>query len=391
MATDTGLFGPTPWEVQQAQQQQVNTDASNFAQMDPFAKAGMMMYKGGAGIAGAVAPMLGGVNVAQQQAAQNQQALQGADLQTPEGLRAAAKKMLDVGNQKSAYLLAQKATEIERELAATALAGRKQDFQEGQSFDLKKMQVEAAIQAKQDAIQMQRNHWQSVADNGAASIEQRRQASEMLLSLKQQQLQVQQQGQALQKQLAEMADATKRYAIDNKVGASQSKSEEKAAKIEEGRASIDDTVTQAEQLVEKLAENGGMTSTRANPISNLGTSVTTSGVGQALGRMVGTENQSNRDVLKSTRLQLLNAIKQATGMGAGQLNSNVELQTWLSSLGAEGMTKEANLEILDKIRNKYMKGSPAAPTPPSTFDAKWAALPRGQSLVGPDGKTYTKK
>jgi hypothetical protein len=100
-----------------------------------------------------------------------------------------------------------------------------------------------------------------------------------------------------------------------------------------------------------------MTSTKDGVLSNLGVSASTTGIGQALGRMVGTENQSNRDVLKSTRLQLLNAIKQATGMGAGQLNSNVELQTWLSSLGGEGMTKEANLEILDKIRNKYLKGS----------------------------------
>lgn len=117
MATDTGLFGPTPWEVQQTQNQQVNDYAANFARMSPFEKAGMLMGKAGAGITGAVAPMLGGVNVPQQQAAQNQQALQGADLQTPEGLRAAAKKMLDIGNQKAAYALAQKATELEKDQA----------------------------------------------------------------------------------------------------------------------------------------------------------------------------------------------------------------------------------------------------------------------------------
>ena len=120
MATvDTGLFGPTPWEIQQAQQQALQTQAANYAQQTPFQRAAQGMFTAGGQLGGLGAQALGGVNVAQQQAAQNQQALQGADLQTPEGLRAAAKKMLEVGNQKSAYLLSQKAAELEKEQADT--------------------------------------------------------------------------------------------------------------------------------------------------------------------------------------------------------------------------------------------------------------------------------
>ena len=73
------------------------------------------------------------------------------------------------------------------------------------------------------------------------------------------------------------------------------------------------------------------------------------------------------------RLQLLNAIKEATGMSAQQLNSNVELQTYLKSLGSEGMTAEANLAIIDNLSKTYLGKSmtrapaaPAAPTAPGS-------------------------
>ena len=108
MATaDMGLFGPSPWEIQQAQQQQIDTKASNFARMSPFEKAGMMMYQGGAGLAGAVAPMFGGVNVAQQQAAQQQEAMQGVDTSTPEGLLKLAQRVKDFNPSRALQLVAE--------------------------------------------------------------------------------------------------------------------------------------------------------------------------------------------------------------------------------------------------------------------------------------------
>jgi hypothetical protein len=52
------------------------------------------------------------------------------------------------------------------------------------------------------------------------------------------------------------------------------------------------------------------------------------------------------------------------------LNSNVELQTYLKSLGSEGMTAEANLAIIDNLSKTYlgksMMGAPsAAPAAPA--------------------------
>tara|TARA_R110000822_G_scaffold6797_4_gene28473 strand:+ start:363 stop:1550 length:1188 start_codon:yes stop_codon:yes gene_type:complete len=139
------------------------------------------------------------------------------------------------------------------------------------------------------------------------------------------------------------------------------KAQEKAEKVQEGQLALGDTISTAETLVKDLAKMGGMTSTSKGPLANLVTSLQTGTVGQMGGRVFGTKEQAKRDELKSIRLQLLNAVKEATGMSAQQLNSNVELKTYLDSLGSEGMTKEANLAILDNLSRRYLKGEAAQP------------------------------
>lgn len=151
------------------------------------------------------------------------------------------------------------------------------------------------------------------------------------------------------------------------------KAQEKAEKVAEGKETLGDILSTAQTLVKDLKDTGGMSSTSAGALSNLITSTQTGTVGQFLGGVFGTEAQSKRDQLKSVRLQLLNAIKEATGMSAQQLNSNVELQTYLKSLGSEGMTAEANLAIIDNLSKTYLGKSmtrapaaPAAPTAPGS-------------------------
>jgi hypothetical protein len=128
-----------------------------------------------------------------------------------------------------------------------------------------------------------------------------------------------------------------------------------AEKIAEGQAGLADTTAVAKKLVTEIADMGGMTSESKSGLSNLITSLGTGTVGQAGARLIGTTAQSKRDELASVRLQLFNAVKEATGMSSSQLNSNVELQTWLNSLGSPQMTKEANLAILTNIENRYLK------------------------------------
>jgi hypothetical protein len=53
---------------------------------------------------------------------------------------------------------------------------------------------------------------------------------------------------------------------------------------------------------------------------------------------------------------LVNSIKNATGMSAQQLNSNVELQTMLKSISDPGQSVQAALRIIDDIDDAYVKG-----------------------------------
>jgi hypothetical protein len=166
------------------------------------------------------------------------------------------------------------------------------------------------------------------------------------------------------------------------------KAQEKAEKVAEGKETLGDILSTAQTLVTDLKTSGGMSSTSAGALSNLITSTQTGAGGQFLGGVFGTENQSKRDQLKSVRLQLLNAIKEATGMSAQQLNSNVELQTYLKSLGSEGMTAEANLAIIDNLSKTYlgksMMGAPTAVQPIYAQNPKTGA--RIMSTDG--GKTW---
>jgi hypothetical protein len=141
------------------------------------------------------------------------------------------------------------------------------------------------------------------------------------------------------------------------------KAQEKAEKLAEGQAALGDTLSTAKTLIADLAKMGGITSTSKGPLANLITSAQTGTVGQMVGRAVGTEAQAKRDELKSIRLQLLNAVKEATGMSSQQLNSNVELQTYLNSLGSEGMSKEANEAILENLSRRYLRKGAAMPPP----------------------------
>lgn len=152
------------------------------------------------------------------------------------------------------------------------------------------------------------------------------------------------------------------------------KAQEKAQQAAEGKETLGDILSTAETLVKDLKNSGGMSSTSAGALSNLITSTQTGTAGQFLGGVFGTEAQSKRDQLKSVRLQLLNAIKQATGMSAQQLNSNVELQTYLKSLGSEGMTAEANLAIIDNLSKTYLGKGMVPPDKPKPSTAPGGGL-----------------
>jgi hypothetical protein len=133
-------------------------------------------------------------------------------------------------------------------------------------------------------------------------------------------------------------------------------------------------------------------------VSNVLAAVGSSGPGQFLGNMVGTENQSARNSIAQTRPLLLNAIKQATGMSAKQMDSNAELKMYLAAATDPKLDIKANMAALDSLDRLYGLG--LGPTKPNeaggqivkriASDAEYNALPSGATFVGPDGKQRRK-
>jgi hypothetical protein len=132
-------------------------------------------------------------------------------------------------------------------------------------------------------------------------------------------------------------------------------------KVEAGKTQLADDLENLRASFQTLDKMRAIPSTERNVFSNIGAATAATGVGQMLGRAGGSEAQVERDVINSARTRLVNSIKNATGMSAQQLNSNVELQTMLRSISDPGQSVQAALRIIDDIENTYVKGSGKLP------------------------------
>jgi len=360
-----GLFGINP----QAYEQQLNQQA--LQQGESFGtRAGL--YASGAGFGRQVAGALGAQDPQLQKISAIQALGKQFDITSPEGLMQAANAIktqypdVALGLAQSAQELGLSRTKLQKESLSLSQETQLRDelsrlgpnaTQEEVLGVVTKFgspdRVLAALQASSDRAAQRESTVQMAKDRIDAQIQMARERG------------------ATSKEIAQMQvqgriDTANLMASLKGPSSAVIKAQERADKIAEGKESLSDTVEVAKTLVKDLAEKGGMTSTSNGPLSNLITSLGTGTIGQVGGRVFGTANQAKRDELNSVRLQLFNSVKEATGMSASQLNSNVELKTWLNSLGGADMTKEANEAILNNISNKYLKGMPNAPTAPSS-------------------------
>lgn len=111
-----GLFGLTPSQAQQQQQADIYKQSMLNANMPQMQSARSALFQGGAGIAQAGAGMLGMVNPEVESAQRTQSLMQGADLNTPEGLRAASERMRQSGDLQRSFALSQLADQKEAEI-----------------------------------------------------------------------------------------------------------------------------------------------------------------------------------------------------------------------------------------------------------------------------------
>jgi len=138
-----------------------------------------------------------------------------------------------------------------------------------------------------------------------------------------------------------------------------------ATKKEEGQQQASDILDTLETAYTELDRRKAITSERRSAGSNILAYVAGTGAGQIAGRVVGTEAQTQRDIIQSSRNQLLNAVKNATGMSAQQLNSNVEFRSWLEALSDPTRSIEANRTILENMRKFIANNAKKAEAPAS--------------------------
>jgi hypothetical protein len=162
----------------------------------------------------------------------------------------------------------------------------------------------------------------------------------------------------------------RRYVPGTNVGVIGSSGKTTAAakaeeKTETGKSQLQDELDTIRAAYQNLETMRAIPSTERSGVSNVASSIAASGLGQTTGRVFGTKEQVERDVISSSRYRLLNAVKQATGKGVGELNSNVELQTMLNSLSDPSQATQTVDRIISAMEDRYVKGQgmqkPAAP------------------------------
>jgi hypothetical protein len=175
----------------------------------------------------------------------------------------------------------------------------------------------------------------------------------------------------------------------------------------EGQAQARQALSQDLQTVlgyyNSLDKMGAMTSPEKSVGENVLASARATDIGQEAERTVGTQAQTLRDNISNSRQRLLVHIKNATGASAQQMNSNVELQTWLNALTNPRQSIETVRETLGQLdaviasvesdveRERRRAGAPAAAPAPTTPAAP-AAQPiyarnptTGQRIMSVDG------
>lgn len=376
------LFGLSPEMYGEQQRVSAMNEGIALANLNPAARGAAMTYAGAKGLGGALAGAMGVQDPQLQLISARQSISKQIDQSNPESILKGAQMLSQMGDMQGASALAQLARQAQSEMA---LAQQRQAAQQSSLATAAKTQfgMEQEKQLRDELAKLGPNPTQDqilsiVSKYGPPDkVLSTLQASADRASQRETTLQIAREKIEAEIKKAEQEGATKKELKQMEINGRQTiaelatslkgpsaavlKAQEKADKIAEGQAALSDTLSTAETLVKDLAKMGGMTSTSKTPLANLVTSLQTGTAGQMAGRVFGTAEQAKRDELKSIRLQLLNAVKEATGMSAQQLNSNVELKTYLDSLGSEGMTKEANLAILENLSRRYLRGSMNAP------------------------------
>lgn len=160
--------------------------------------------------------------------------------------------------------------------------------------------------------------------------------------------------------LAQGNQQIQRMMAEAKLEAERAKAAEKVATKTEAKEQLTAVVDQLKEKYDTLLKEGGIVSTGAGGLQNIGARISSSAAGRALGGTVGTKTQEQRQAIEQTRPLLLNLIKTATGMSAQQMNSNAEMQLYLNAAtNPTSIGYEANMEALKNLDRLFGLGTVA--------------------------------
>jgi hypothetical protein len=149
---------------------------------------------------------------------------------------------------------------------------------------------------------------------------------------------------------------------------------------QQARQGVDGTLSRIMDQYKVLKNEKAIVSAENTALENIGARASTK-LGPSVGRTVGTKAQSARDTIANLRQALLADIKAATGMSSKAIDSNVELKSFLDSLGDPDQSLETIQATLAELSIKYGLGSlsvDGAEPPPAVAPA---ALPEGATTT----------
>lgn len=139
------MFGPTPYQIQQANIDRANKDAIAYGQMDPYAAMRAGQYKLGGQLGSMLGSAIGMEEPAVVEAQQSEAIQKQIDHSTPEGLLKGAQLFNQAGNPKMAYMYTQAAQARQAEMSKIAKDSAQTRLAEVQATELPQMRHEEAM------------------------------------------------------------------------------------------------------------------------------------------------------------------------------------------------------------------------------------------------------
>jgi hypothetical protein len=136
-----------------------------------------------------------------------------------------------------------------------------------------------------------------------------------------------------------------------------------------GKERVSDNLLRIRDAFEYLEEAGGAIKTDGGVVNNTINRVMSSDPGQIVGQALGTRSQKARDDIAMLRPLLIQEIRQATGMSARAMDSNVELKFYLSAATDPTRNIDSNYAAIEHLDKVFGLGIGIKARNPSSADA----------------------